>query len=592
METTAAPQQQHRTAPSQYIPLASITPSKTNPRRVFDQAKLADLAASIKEHGVLEPILVRHLPGSRVTDAKFEIVAGERRFRAATIANLPEVPAIVRTLNDEQTLEIQVIENVQRDDLHPLEEAQGYGDLVKLFKHSVDDIAAKVGKSAAYVAARMKLLELAPAVQNMFRDGAITPSIALIIARIPVKALHAQAAKEIVNGRWRNSECMSTAGAREHVQQNYMLDLKEARFDAKDATLNAPAGACGDCPKRTGNQAALFSDITRGDLCTDPACFRAKSQEYGARLLDVGRKNGQKVIEGAAAKKVMPHAYRDAPEGMLRLDSKQWIGDKYQSVSAIIGKEFKPILIANPHKPGEVIEAAPVEAFNAALKAKGISKGMGRSSSTPAARAAAAAQKLEAKTRWRVFMETRARVPAKVEDLEDLRMIVSVVWTRTYGDNRRIIAPLWVPDPEGKSAKKMTAWDRMHKVDALIEMMDAAELTRLLFDAVLSGQANSKPYRGDRDDLLALAKRVGVDAAAIAREEKAAAAKKKPAAKKAPTKKTDRDRGASTAQIIKARKEKSDRAALKKTKATAKTEGLAAPRPGKRVPAAGDLSTS
>src|SRR5579859_661245 len=114
----------------QDIPLAKIRESKTNPRRVFDDTKLAELAENIRQHGVLQPILVRPLPEGEV--GMYELVAGARRFRASKIAKCESIPATVRELTDAQALELQVIENVQRVDVHPLDEAQGYAALIQL----------------------------------------------------------------------------------------------------------------------------------------------------------------------------------------------------------------------------------------------------------------------------------------------------------------------------------------------------------------------------------------------------------------------------------------------------------------------------
>lgn len=155
--------------------LTELKEAEHNERRTFDEAKLKELAASIKEKGVLEPILVRP------SDGKHEIVCGARRFRAAAMVGLLEIPVVVKSLNDKQALECQVIENLQREDVHPLEEAEGYEQLMK--KHgykSADDIAAKIGKSKTYVYGRLKLCELIPENRKLFYEGRLSPSVALL----------------------------------------------------------------------------------------------------------------------------------------------------------------------------------------------------------------------------------------------------------------------------------------------------------------------------------------------------------------------------------------------------------------------------
>src|SRR5436190_9297179 len=138
----------------QDIPIAKMRESKTNPRRFFDEAKLAELADNIKQHGVLQPILLRPLPEGEA--GTFELVAGTRRYRASKLAKRESIAATVRDLTDAQALELQVIENVQRVDVHPLDEAQGYAALIELQPetYTVESIAARVGRSPEHVNGR------------------------------------------------------------------------------------------------------------------------------------------------------------------------------------------------------------------------------------------------------------------------------------------------------------------------------------------------------------------------------------------------------------------------------------------------------
>src|SRR5665213_3916698 len=147
------------------LPLNVLTESTTNPRRIFENAALKELAESIRVQGVLSPLLVRPL-----TERGFEIVAGARRYRAAQMAESETVPVRIVNLTDAEALEAQLIENLQRRDVHPLEEAQGFRALLNLEepKYSVEQIAVKTGKSPAYCAQRLKLTELVPAVVEAF----------------------------------------------------------------------------------------------------------------------------------------------------------------------------------------------------------------------------------------------------------------------------------------------------------------------------------------------------------------------------------------------------------------------------------------
>lgn len=168
------------------IPLNLLVESKTNPRTVFEPGALGELAASIKTQGIIEPLVVRPVQQHMKPD-HFEIVAGARRFRAAKLAKALEVPAIVRPLSDEQALAIQLVENLQREDMTPLDEARGYQRLKTEVKLSVEDIARQVGKSNEHVYARLKLLDLDAKPAKALAEGKISAEHGVLLARLPVK---------------------------------------------------------------------------------------------------------------------------------------------------------------------------------------------------------------------------------------------------------------------------------------------------------------------------------------------------------------------------------------------------------------------
>jgi ParB family chromosome partitioning protein len=152
----------------QDIPLSRIQESKTNPRRQFDETRLAELADSIRLHGVLQPVLVRPLPGGDA--ALYELVAGSRRYRASRLARMETIPASIRELTDTQCLELQLIENLQRADVHELDEARGYAALMQMQPetYTVETLAEKIGRSEKYVYARLRLTHLVEEVQQAF----------------------------------------------------------------------------------------------------------------------------------------------------------------------------------------------------------------------------------------------------------------------------------------------------------------------------------------------------------------------------------------------------------------------------------------
>ncbi len=164
------------------VPIEFLKPNPRNPRRAFSDAELGELAESIKQHGVIQPIVVRPVKG--VQD-RYEIIAGERRWRAAQIAGLHDVPIVPVDVSDSDALEIAIIENVQREDLNPMEEAQGYHTLAAEFKRSQEDIAKIVGKSRSHVANTMRLTKLPAEVQAYIALGQLSAGHARALIGVP-----------------------------------------------------------------------------------------------------------------------------------------------------------------------------------------------------------------------------------------------------------------------------------------------------------------------------------------------------------------------------------------------------------------------
>lgn len=165
------------------IPIAFIAPNPRNPRRSFADADLADLAQSIREHGVVQPVVVR--PGRE--EGQFEIIAGERRWRAAQRAGLTDIPVIVREVNDRTALELAIIENVQRADLNPVEEGNGYQQLIDEHGYTQNDLAQVIGKSRSHVANTLRLLRLPDVIRDLLIDGTLSAGHArtLVTAQDP-----------------------------------------------------------------------------------------------------------------------------------------------------------------------------------------------------------------------------------------------------------------------------------------------------------------------------------------------------------------------------------------------------------------------
>jgi ParB/RepB/Spo0J family partition protein len=361
------------------IELALIEPSLTNPRKTFNPAKLADLTASIKASGVHQPVLVRPLPGSRVADTprgvQYELVCGERRYRASVDAGVATIPALVRALTDEQVLEIQIVENLQRDDLTELEEAEGYEALMAHTSINADAVAAKIGKSRSYVFGRLKLLDLSQDCKQAMRDGLIDASRALLIARIPDSTLQATALKQVMEPDYRG-DVMSVRAFQSWLQANVMLRLDKARFKITDSRLIASAGSCKDCPKRTGANPDLFADVSSADICTDTTCFHAKEDAHRNALIAKAAKKGMRFIEGKEAQELIAHQYTThidgySPLSQVRKDITR-DGETGLTLRELLGADAPgAVLIENPYNQ-ELVEAVPTDEAEAVLLAKGL----------------------------------------------------------------------------------------------------------------------------------------------------------------------------------------------------------------------------
>jgi ParB family chromosome partitioning protein len=239
----------------QEIPLICISESRTNPRRQFDEASLAELAANIRQHGVLQPVLVRPLPDGK--PGAFELVAGARRYRASKLAGRESIPATIRELTDTQCLELQLIENLQRSDVHELDEARGYAAIMQLQPdtYTVETLAEKVGRSEKYVYARLRLLHLIDEAQQAFYIGKLTVAHAFEIARLQPddqrRALaecfpqHRNATAVLKD---KKAEATTVRSLREWIEREIHLDIANAPFDAQDKTLVPAAGSCAACP--------------------------------------------------------------------------------------------------------------------------------------------------------------------------------------------------------------------------------------------------------------------------------------------------------------------------------------------------------
>lgn len=365
-----------------HVPLAEITASLTNPRTSsgLDAASLAELAEDIKRRGVDSPILLRPLPGARVPDTgrgiKYEIVFGERRYRASVQAGVATIPARVRDMTDEQALEAQLVENLHRTDLTALEEAEGYQRLMDHSKITAEQVGQRIEKSRTYVYNRLKLLDLGTEGRAALREGKIDHSVAMLVARIPDGQLQAKALKQILQGPiygQYGTEPMSFRRAQNLVQRDYMLKLSDARFKITAVDLVPSAGSCKECAKRTGANPDLFSDVKSADMCTDPPCFHKKEEAADKLRVKEAEAKGQTVIVGKEAEELVTNHYTGGYKGYKRLDNKE-DSPTDEPLRKIIGKlmeerGIKPTMLESPKKKGQLEACLPNDVANSLLKA-------------------------------------------------------------------------------------------------------------------------------------------------------------------------------------------------------------------------------
>ena len=437
------------------ISVDEICASRSNPRKTIVATYIAELADSIKSHGLIQPITVRPLSLDSlfafnqrahpdVVRPTYEIVVGECRWRAAKLAGLTEIPAFWRDLDDKQVLEIQVVENLQRRDVHPIEEAEGYQALMDRHGYTADALDAKIGKSRAYIYARIKLTALCRPAREEFFAGKLEASTALLIARIPGESLQKKATKEVLSGY--DGQPLTYRAAKQHIQSRYTLSLKQATFKPDDATLLPVAGACSVCPKLSGNFQDLFNDIEDADVCTDPDCFEAKRQARRDQLIAHAEKHKIPVLLGEAGK-VAWHGEQyaalddevdgDADERSYR----EILGDK-AIVAAIIERPW------GNDKERPVEEFGDYKALQKALKAAGWKAAEPKPEPTrpgedpAAAKARQEQQAAERAERDKKDIEAEAETTARKEQLSGIMAMLKALPIISEGEIELLILTL------------------------------------------------------------------------------------------------------------------------------------------------------
>lgn len=484
----------------QRIPLDRLHESPTNPRRFYPEQPLNELAESIRQHDVLQAILTRPHPFKA---GDFEIVCGSRRFRGTKIAQRPDIPAMVRDLSDEEVIVIQAIENIQREDVHPLEEAQSYRALLGLGQE-VAGIAAKVGKTVTYVYQRVKLLDLCDDAQAAFLADKFSAAHAIELARLPETAQ--RELLDYIKEGTQYGDAVTVAELREEIEQRFHLDLHRASFKKSDAQLVPEAGSCTTCQKRTGYLPALFPDIKKKDTCTDRACFHAKVVAFIERTRADLAKDGDVVP-------LLSIFYGGTPKNSDALSHSEWTEAKKKCKHTVQG------VVVDGHEAGRVLTVC-TEASCSVHRSKGSADTASGTGQPKRAKVALTPQQLTAKRKESAKRAAKERaivaVVGKTKALNgpDLKLVARALIGEMWNDHLKELFKRrgWEPKKQGHGR------DYDDAARGYIEKMDAAEVSGFLIECALRGRAMNGFFGKPSDSFASEAKRHGVDLAKLEKE--------------------------------------------------------------------------
>ncbi len=407
-----------RPATLEHVPASKILFSKTNEmfRDEIDLSgtSIEELAASIRANGLAQPILLR--PGKNGT---FELVAGERRVRACRLISADfKIASYIRDLSDEEALELQIIENLQRKDINPMSEAFGFSELIKKKKLTTASIAARIGKSMDYVQERLRLMGLIPELQSLVRSGEIPLKAGLMFARIPgdqQKDAQASTTERMQVDKKFKTVFQGLGPLQEWMDENLFTDLSKADFDKADETLNPGMGGCGNCIHRLHNTAGLFNDITTADKCLLASCYRIKQintykrihadlvKKYPKMKSKIVFKFRTRIIDGHEffKKQLSSIAEIKGSEGGETITEKEALKNPKANICILIGSEAEHVYGDKVRSSAPFIFTAPRE--STITRSSSSSK----KSTTPAANPEAEAKQAET-LKWQRLHHQRA----------------------------------------------------------------------------------------------------------------------------------------------------------------------------------------
>lgn len=493
---------------SQLLDINSIEPDPKNLRQDFPKEEMNQLINSVMLFGVREPIEVRALGGG-----KHRIVFGERRYRAAKAAGLKEIPAIPRTMTELEATEVQLAENLERADLSALEIAGGYKRQLELGR-TIDQVCERSGRKRTQVYAMLQLLQLGDAGRKALGEGAITASVAQLVARVP-KALQEKALGIVAGTTY--TKPLTHSQAEVELGKVFLVDLNKAPWKLKDETLPCVAKSCQVCPKRSGNAADLFPDVKNHDACTDPEAYRQKLHAHAKA--EVAKAGFKKLLSPAEAppEKLFWNGGRgplNPDSGFVDPDEKVHEDTQSRTVKQLLTPEQREKLIVvaldADGKQRHLVERA---GLMRELKKGGLfkerKKGQATQSSSPKSSAPKEYKPPEPSLEEKVdaalvaacvaAVEKKGLTPALLKHL-----VISSLWNTEYLAERRGL-PNRADLGYGLDEKKF---------DKLFGKLSAGQMAGLLYEAVLLDRA----YVDGGEELRDACKTLDVDAEKIAAE--------------------------------------------------------------------------
>ncbi len=502
------------------IPISDIVPSPHNPRKRFEQAGLDELATSIKAQGIVQPLVARKNPWP--DKEPYELISGERRLRAAKLAGLAKVPLIVVDKTDLEVLEIQVVENAQREDVHPLEEAGGYQSL-KDAGLTVDQIAERIGKDRSHIFRRLQLLNLLKDGQDVFLRGDMTAKHALQLARLPESEQMRPfiylmtddweaATKGKPRGKLGDRAKVPPRDLAHFIERNITRALSAAPWKKADAKLVPEAGACNTCEKRTGANPLLFDEVAKNERCMDGACFERKFAAHLVQVQEQAKAKGSELVPVSQS-----YSIADAePNALPRNKYTEVYGEKCSS-------ESKGLVMDGGNR-GHIIRICndPTCKLHHSSKVTDASR-----------QQKAAEEKLKLERRYRRELWTAVSKEVKQPDIEDLRAVALYLWGRAWHDLVRDYCQARGIEPvEKKRSYGGMEKDYVAPVARAIEQMKTSkDLLCWMVSFTLYRDAHIQQYHEQKtaDALHDAAARYGVDAKKIRAEIEAEATQKKQA---------------------------------------------------------------